>query len=75
MGEQRASADEVMDEALRVDIRQMLAELGDPPLVTRIFPNGWEKAPHDGLVNLHRLCLRTFASRSTQPPAQPPEHP
>lgn len=67
MTDEHAPAGEVMDDALRVDIRQMLDELGNPPLVERIFPNGWESAPHEGLVSLHALCLRTFAARSREP--------
>lgn len=62
--ERRPTANEIADEAIKADIRQMLDELGNPPLVDRIYPNGWESEPSDRLRSLHALCLRTFAARA-----------
>jgi len=60
----RPKADEVMLSALKADISAMLEELGNPPLVARIFPNGWENEQIPKLRDLHALFLRTFSSRT-----------
>ncbi len=52
--------------ALTDEIEGMLEELGQPPLVDRIFPNGWRNAPDDKLKSLYDLCIRTFATRAQQ---------
>lgn len=59
----RRNHDEVMDAALNQSIRDMLHELGHPPLVMAIFPNGWEDAPRGKRIELHQLCIRTFKKR------------
>ena len=64
---ERASAEQIAAEAIKADIRQMLGELGNPPLVDQIFPNGWEKESSDKLRSLHALCLRTYAAREVLP--------
>lgn len=46
------------------EIATMLDELGNPPLIERIFPKGWRTADDDGLAHLFDLCLRTFAARA-----------
>lgn len=63
---ERASATQIADQAIKGDIRRMLDELGHPPLVDRIFPNGWEKESSDKLQSLHALCLRTFDAREQE---------
>lgn len=55
---------EFVRQALLTEIDSMLVELGNPPLIERIFPNGWQNAPTDKLEQLYDLCLRTYASRS-----------
>lgn len=56
----------VIDAALNRSIAEMLAELGDPPLVGRLFPQGWSDAPRERRINLHALCISTFRSREAR---------
>lgn len=51
-------------EALADKIAEMLDDLGNPPLVDRIFPNGWRNADDAGLASLYDLCVRTYAARA-----------
>jgi hypothetical protein len=57
------NAGEFIRTALRVEIAAMLDELGQPPLVARIFPKGWQNADREGLTSLYELCRRTFIQR------------
>lgn len=67
---ERQNATVVIDEALNKEIREMLEELGHPPLVARIFPKGWENEPREKRLSLHALCIRTFSARA-QPTTAP----
>lgn len=49
--------------ALSAEIADMLDELDNPPLVERIFPNGWRLASDEKLADLYDLCVRTYAAR------------
>jgi hypothetical protein len=51
-------------QALQAEVAAMLAELEHPPLVERLFPEGWRKADDQGLAQLYDLCLRTIATRA-----------
>ena len=59
----RPSRKEFVRAALKARIAAMLDELGHPPLVERIFPQGWRNANDDALGQLFDLCLRTFKTR------------
>lgn len=59
----RPFAKEFIRHALIVGIEAMLVELDNPPLVDRIFPNGWRNGSNDDLTNLYDLCVRTFIER------------
>lgn len=66
-GEAMNTAQEIMERALDADIKRMLDDLGNPPLVARIFPGGWEGAPFDKRRELHDLCIRTYRAKSKKP--------
>ena len=55
---------EFVREAMVGKIDAMLADLGNQPLVDRIFPNGWRNADDRGIANLYDLCVRTYAARA-----------
>jgi hypothetical protein len=55
---------EFLRASLTVEIERMLTDLGNPPLVDRIFPNGWRNANDQGLQSLYDLCVRTYQSRA-----------
>lgn len=55
--------DDFIREALTARIAAMLEDLGNPPLVGRVFPKGWRNADRAGLISLYELCRRTFARR------------
>jgi hypothetical protein len=59
------NADEFIREALTSRIAVMLDDLGQPPLITRIFPKGWRNEDRSSLIALYELCRRTFAKRET----------
>lgn len=59
----RPFAKDFIRNALVAAIEPMLEELGNPPLVDRIYPSGWRRADERGLRNLFDLCVRTFAKR------------
>lgn len=58
------SAEVFIRESLKAEIVLMLEELGEPPLVQRIFPNGWANGTKDDLINLYELCRRTYDARA-----------
>jgi hypothetical protein len=53
-------------EALVAEIATMLNDLGNPPLVDRIFPNGWRNASDEKLGQIYDLCVRTYAVRAAR---------
>lgn len=63
MTEDRLFAKDFIRNALVAEIGKMLVELGNPPMVDRIFPKGWRQADQGGLMNLYDLCVRTFRKR------------
>ena len=62
----RRSADQVIDDALNADISELLELLGHPPLVKKIFPNGWEGRALSDRKAFHGLCLRTIAKNQAK---------
>lgn len=57
------SREQLIRSTLEAEIATMLDELGNPPLVQDIFPNGWRNANDQKLKELYDLCLRTFSAR------------
>jgi hypothetical protein len=49
--------------ALEAEIENMLDELGHPPLVERIFPNGWRTADDDQIGPFFDLCRRSLSAK------------
>ncbi len=60
------SAAEFVARCLCSEIERMLAELGNPPLITRIFPHGWRNEPESRLRGLYELCRRTYDARAKE---------
>ncbi len=53
--------EQLTQSTLRSSVETMLRDLGDPPLVDRIYPDGWRR--ERDLRQLYELCLRTYAQR------------
>lgn len=45
-------------------VAEMLADLGDPPLIERIYPKGWRGISDEKLGDLYDLCIRTYRARA-----------
>lgn len=60
---ERRNAEQVMSDALDQDIASMILDLGNPPLIERIFPNGWRSDSFQKRKEFHALCLRTYVDR------------
>jgi hypothetical protein len=59
----RLDCQDFVRNALMQEITLMLQELGNPELVNRIYPNGWQNNNEAQLRVLYDLCWKTFRKR------------